>query len=320
MPHGLMSFCVAFVASAVLAPLVGRAAVWLGVVDNPDGHRKLHDRPIPLTGGPTLLISLAIALISTYCFFPEVLQSTHGDKRFVTLLMLSGGLIVLLGVVDDRYGLRGRQKLAGQIVAAMILIPSDITIRNISVFGVPISFGDFAPIVTLVVLVGAINALNLIDGVDGLASTTGIILSLSIASVTHILAARPDGFLISLILAGALCGFLIYNFPPARMFLGDSGSMLVGLVLGAVALKCSIKDYAAATLIMPTAIWAIPLFDVAMAVVRRKLTGRSIYETDRGHLHHCLERKGHTGSSPAGRDNFSLCDHWCWSCHRFSHP
>ena len=84
------------------------------------------------------------------------------------------------------------------------------------------------------------------DGVDGLACTTGIVLSLSIATVTLIMAARPDGLLISLILAGALCGFLIYNFPPARMFLGDSGSMLIGLFLGAVALKCSIKDYAAA--------------------------------------------------------------------------
>jgi len=106
---------------------------------------------------------------------------------------------------------------------------------------------------------------------------------------------RPDGLLISLALAGALFGFLVYNFPPARMFLGDSGSMLIGLILGTVALKCSVKQYAAVTLIMPTAIWAIPIFDSAMAIVRRRLTGRSIYATDRGHLHHCLVRRGHTG-------------------------
>jgi UDP-GlcNAc:undecaprenyl-phosphate GlcNAc-1-phosphate transferase len=152
-----------------------------------------------------------------------------------------------------------------------------------------------APFVTVFWILGAVNALNLIDGVDGLASTTGIILSLSVAAVTYILGGRPDGLLISLALAGALTGFLFFNFPPARMFLGDSGSMLIGLILGSVALKCSLKQYAAVALIMPTAIWAIPIFDVAMAILRRRLTGRSIYTTDRGHLHHCLARHGHTG-------------------------
>jgi len=144
-------------------------------------------------------------------------------------------------------------------------------------------------------IVGAINALNLIDGVDELASTTGIVLSLSIAAVTFLQHGRDDGLLIALALSGALCGFLAYNFPPARMLLGDSGSMLVGPILGTVALKCSVKQYTAVALIMPTAIWAIPIFDVAMAIVRRRLTGRSIYATDRGHLHHCLQRRGHTG-------------------------
>ncbi|MCP4785106.1 MAG: undecaprenyl/decaprenyl-phosphate alpha-N-acetylglucosaminyl 1-phosphate transferase [Fuerstiella sp.] len=279
---------------------MARFARCVGLLDQPDDRRKLHDRPIPLTGGPTILISAFVAVTITLWLNPELLKPTVNDAKFLASLLVSGGLIVAIGVIDDRYGLRGRQKLAGQIVAALIMLPSGIIVSKVSAFGFTMSFGDLAPIMTLLWLVGATNALNLIDGVDGLASTTGIVLSLSIAAVLYIFGGRPDGLLISLVLAGALFGFLIFNFPPARMFLGDSGSMLIGLVLGAVAMKCSIKQYAAVALILPTAIWAIPLFDVAMAIVRRNLTGRSIYETDRGHLHHCLQRNGVGGARLLG--------------------
>ena len=295
MSSGLLAFLAALFASTTAAPLFARIALRLGLVDAPDDHRKLHDKPVPLTGGPTILLSTIFAVAITLWWFPDLLRPTANDIKFLLGLFIAGGLIVTIGLIDDRFGMRGRQKLAGQILAACILLPTGITIREISIVGIPISFGDLAPIVTLIALVGAMNALNLIDGVDGLACTTGIVLSISIAAVTFIYGGRPDGLMISLVLAGSLSGFLIYNFPPARMFLGDSGSMLIGLILGAVALKCSIKQYAAATLVMPTAIWAIPLFDVSMAIVRRKLTGRSIYATDRGHLHHCLERKGVSG-------------------------
>ena len=286
----------ASISALILAPVVGYVCRLLGIIDRPDGHRKLHARAVPLTGGPTVLLSMVGSIGITAYLFPDLLSSIKGDTRFLLLLAAASLLIVGLGVLDDRFGIRGRQKLFGQFLAALIMVPSGIMIRQVEVFGYPIEFGDVAPLVTIFWILGAINALNLIDGVDGLASTTGIILSLSVAAVTYILGGRPDGLLISLALAGALIGFLFYNFPPAKMFLGDSGSMLIGLVLGCVALKCSLKQYAAVALIMPTAIWAIPIFDVAMAIVRRRLTGRSIYATDRGHLHHCLVRRGHTGA------------------------
>lgn len=296
MSFGLLAFFTAFVASAVAAPLFGRLAVRFGVVDAPDGHRKLHLEAVPLTGGPTLVASGLIAVCVTLLVFPNTLSSTAHDVKFLLGLLAAGSCLVVVGIIDDRVGVRGRQKLAAQIVAATMMLPTGIVIREATILGIHVSFGDLAPLITVIVLVGSINALNLIDGVDGLASTTGIVLSLSIAAVTWIYGARPDGLMISLVLAGSLTGFLIYNFPPAKMFLGDSGSMLIGLVLGSVALKCSIKQYAVPALLMPTAIWAIPLFDVSMAIVRRKLTGRSIYETDRGHLHHCLQRKGVSGA------------------------
>ena len=295
MNSSVLAIISACLSALIMAPLVARVCRWLGVVDKPDGHRKLHSFAVPLTGGPTVFLSIVLAIVFTGYAFPGVLSANEGDIRFLVSLACASLLIVVVGILDDRFGLRGRQKLAGQFLAALIMVPSGILIQRIELFGFPIEFGDVAPFVTVFWILGAVNALNLIDGVDGLASTTGIILSLSVAAVTYILGGRPDGLLISLALAGALIGFLFYNFPPARMFLGDSGSMLIGLVLGSVALKCSLKQYAAVALIMPTAIWAIPIFDVAMAILRRRLTGRSIYTTDRGHLHHCLARHGHTG-------------------------
>lgn len=295
MNPSLLTFLVSLGTAILAAPAVALICQLLGVVDRPDGYRKLHASAVPLTGGPTITISVVLAMLAAVFFFPGALLDTKGDFRFLVALSCASALIVLVGILDDRIGLRGRQKLLGQFMAAVIMLPSGIQIRSVEILGYPIEFGDLSIVVTLFWILGAINSLNLIDGVDGLASTTGIVLSLSIAAVTYITGGRPDGLLISLALAGALCGFLVYNFPPARMFLGDSGSMLIGLILGCVALKCSVKQYTAVALIMPTAIWAIPIFDSAMAIIRRRLTGRSIYATDRGHLHHCLVRRGHTG-------------------------
>ena len=240
MNSSVVALISASLASLTLAPVIGVVCRWLGIVDQPDGHRKLHARAVPLTGGPTVLLSIVAAIAITTYAFPGLLSASDGDVRFLLSLAGASFVIVLVGMLDDRFGLRGRQKLAGQFLAALIMVPSGILIRRIELFGYPIEFGDVAPFVTVFWILGAVNALNLIDGVDGLASTTGIILSLSVAAVTYILGGRPDGLLISLALAGALAGFLFYNFPPARMFLGDSGSMLIGLVLGSVALKCSL--------------------------------------------------------------------------------
>lgn len=297
MNPSLIAFLSALACSVMVAPIVGVIARRFGIVDHPDGHRKLHRRIVPLTGGPTVLLSLFAGLATVLWVHPTVLHPTRNDFNFLMLLGLAGSLIVILGILDDKVGLRGRQKLFGQFIAAAIMIPSGIAIRRIQLFGIQIEFGDLSSIVTVFWILGAINALNLIDGVDGLASTIGIVLSLSVAAVTVILGGRVDGLIISLSLAGALTGFLCFNFPPAKMFLGDSGSMLIGLVVGCVALKCSVRQYATMALVMPTAIWAIPIFDVSMAIVRRRLTGRSIYATDRGHLHHCLVRQGHSGST-----------------------
>jgi UDP-GlcNAc:undecaprenyl-phosphate GlcNAc-1-phosphate transferase len=136
-------------------------------------------------------------------------------------------------------------------------------------------------------LLGAINSLNLLDGIDGLATTIGIILCATIAIIA-VGFTQPAVAVVAAVFVGSLVGFLPYNFPPAKMFLGDAGSMLIGLVVGSLAIGGSMKGPATVAMAAPLAIWALPIFDSLAAIMRRKLSGRSIYATDRGHLHHRL--------------------------------
>ena len=137
-------------------------------------------------------------------------------------------------------------------------------------------------------LLGAINSLNLLDGIDGLATMLGIILSCTIAVLAALYCDNPAIAIVAMVFAGSLIGFLRFNFPPASIFLGDTGSMLIGLVVGALAIRGSLKGAGTVLLTAPLAVWMLPILDVVAAIMRRKLTGRSIYTTDRGHLHHRL--------------------------------
>lgn len=279
---------------AALTPLVRRVAIRAGIVDRPDGRRKLHKEPTPLGGGLAILASLFLVAAIAAFWSPSLRGGVLRHLPFLTGLASALVVIVSVGLLDDRFHLRGRQKLAGQILAAGILVASGLVVRRLQVFGIHVDLGLLAIPFTIFWLLGAINALNLIDGMDGLAGSVGLILSLTIAAIAWMSGREVDGF-IALALGGAILGFLVHNLPPARIFLGDAGSMLIGLLLGALAIRSSIKGAATVALAAPTVIWAIPIFDVSMAIIRRKLTGRSIYETDRGHLHHCLQRSGYSG-------------------------
>jgi UDP-GlcNAc:undecaprenyl-phosphate GlcNAc-1-phosphate transferase len=219
------------------------------------------------------------------------LTGEHGPVYFG--LFLASAVIAIVGVIDDRRGLRGRHKLIGQLVAVVIVMSFGLQVRSIGLFGSHIDLGSLAPFFTAFWLLGAINSLNLIDGMDGLLGSVGIIVTLSMAIMAFLIG--PSGWLAACVaaaLAGALLGFLCFNFPPAAIFMGDCGSMLVGLVIGVLAIESSLKGPATVALAGPLALLVIPIFDTSAAIVRRKLTGRSIYTTDRGHLHHVLQRSG----------------------------
>ncbi len=278
-----------------LTPLVRLLASKIGLIDHPDGRRKLHLQPIALGGGIAVFLSAILGLVCANFASTTLSAIVDGTQAsFITGLLASSAFIVGVGLIDDRYHLRGRQKLLGQMIAVSILVASGLIVRQIQIFDLKIELGLLSIPFTMFWLLGAINALNLIDGLDGLASGVGVILSLAIAGIACMTGHDADA-VIAMAMCGALLGFLIYNLPPASIYLGDAGSMLIGLLLGALAMRSSFKGPATVALLAPTVIWTIPILDVGMAILRRKLTGRSIYDTDRGHLHHCLLRRGISG-------------------------
>lgn len=281
----------ALAASWLLTPLVRTAATRLGVVDCPDGQRKLHSRPIPLGGGVAIFLA-GTCTLTAIAWLDPAWPGREAD--FLYWLLAAAGVLCVVGLIDDRWRLRGRQKLVGQVIAVGILMGSGLCIDSVQLFAWKLHLGTFAIPFTMFWLLGAINALNLIDGSDGVATTVGIVLSMALVALAMLTGHVADA-IVAAALLGALCGFLRYNFPPASIFLGDTGSMLIGLMLGVLAIRSALKGPATVALAAPTALWAIPLFDVCMAILRRKLTGRSIYATDRSHLHHCLQQRGYSG-------------------------
>jgi UDP-GlcNAc:undecaprenyl-phosphate GlcNAc-1-phosphate transferase len=276
--------------------VVPRAKKWgfrVGLVDHPDRERKLHDRAIPLIGGIAVFVTTLLTLALVAIFLRGFPFKMVPDPMALVGLLVASLLILILGIIDDRYAIRGRQKLLGQIIAATVLIACGYGFDVISVFGQ--HFRDEMPIIYILVayawiLVG-INSVNLLDGADGFAATIGI-LTCAALSVMAFTVGRYADAIICAAMAGALTAFMRYNFPPASAYLGDAGSMLIGLFIAAIALKSNYKQATAYTFLAPIALLAIPMFDTLAAIVRRRLTGRSIYTVDRGHLHHALMGRG----------------------------
>ncbi len=187
--------------------------------------------------------------------------------------------------------LRGRHKIIGQLAAATLVNLSGVEVRHVHLFQFDIELGLLSAPFTIFFLLGAINSLNLIDGMDGLLGTVALIVTAAFA----ILALLGDNYTaacVALALVGAILAFLRYNLPPASIYLGDCGSMLIGLIVGVLAIQSSLKAPATVALAAPIAVMIIPILDTTAAILRRKLTGRSLYDTDRGHIHHCLLHKG----------------------------
>ena len=263
-----------------------------GFVDRPDGRRKKHKLPVALGGGVAVLLSCAVALgLVAHIYLGIAPEEIVGPE---SLLGLSCAAVLLcaVGLYDDAYNMRGVYKLIWQLVAASLIVGGGgLSIEKIELFGVIWPIGFFGIPLAMLWIVAAVNSLNLIDGMDGLATTVGFVFSVTIG-VMALTDHRNLDAVIAFTMAGALLGFLRHNWPPAKIYLGDSGSMLIGVVLGTLALRCQFKEAATLAVAAPLAIWAIPMLDSVAALARRKLTGRSMYVTDRGHIHHRLLTRG----------------------------
>lgn len=280
--------------SLAVVPLARSLARHVGLVDRPDGRRKLHQRIVPVAGGVAILASSLLVLFGVFASSFEAADWFANNTQLLGLLP-GAILICFVGVLDDRVGLRGRYKLAGQVFAVGVVMAFGLRVDAVHLFAWRVELGWFAIPFTLFWLLGAINSLNLLDGMDGLLGTVGTIVCLAIAVLAALHGHWAEAA-VAATLAGALLGFLRYNLPPATIFLGDAGSMLIGLVIGVLAIRCSLKGTTTVALATPLALLILPIFDTSAAIIRRKLTGRSIYTTDRGHLHHCL--LGHGMSRP----------------------
>jgi UDP-GlcNAc:undecaprenyl-phosphate GlcNAc-1-phosphate transferase len=284
-------FAISFLGNLLLTPCVRALAGRWGLVDRPDGRRKMHGRPTPVAGGLALLASTLLAL-PALLLAPESVRLMFMDQAEPLLGLLVAAVVICgVGVLDDYGLLRGRHKVLGQLVAIAIVIGSGVTVQRIQLFNWDLDLGLLAWPFTAFLLLGAMNSLNLLDGMDGMLSCVGLIV-LSAFAAMAVQSGHLPSALIAVALVGSLAGFLRYNFPPASIFLGDCGSMLIGLVVGVLAIRCSLKGPATVALAAPLATLTIPILDTTAAIVRRKLTGRSLYTSDRGHLHHCLLDRG----------------------------
>ncbi|MGE5674893.1 MAG: MraY family glycosyltransferase [Mycobacterium leprae] len=276
-------FGLALVLSLLLTPLARKLALRLGFVDRPVA-RSMHTEPKPYLGGLAIFGAfLAAVLVGGGLKDPKVVG-----------LLVSGTLIVLLGVIDDRVRLSAKTKLVGQLFAAAVLV---------YVFGVRIDyvysplgdkfiqFGAWAGPLTIFWVVAFTNVVNLIDGLDGLAAGIS-----TITSLTLLLVSLQHGFssavVVTAALAGSAIGFLRYNFNPAKIFMGDAGAMFLGFALAAVSVTGVLKTTVTIGVFVPLVALALPIFDTAFAIIRRLASGKSIGEADKDHLHHRLLRLG----------------------------
>ncbi len=285
----------AAVFSLALTPIVRNAARARGLVDSPDGRRKLHAAPVPRIGGLAVFLSFALSLGAIVAAVPDALGG-RGTAALGSLhLVIASAAVMLVGLADDLRGVRPWAKLLVQAGAAVYLYVNGYQIQSLSnPFGASTwELGPLALPVTLLWFVGMSNAFNLIDGLDGLAAGVGLF-STTTLFIAALINGRLEAALLATALAGALLGFLRYNFNPASIFLGDSGSLFVGFALAAFALRSWMKSSAAIAVAAPLLALALPILDATIAVTRRAISGKPLFDADGDHIHHRLVRMGFT--------------------------
>jgi UDP-GlcNAc:undecaprenyl-phosphate/decaprenyl-phosphate GlcNAc-1-phosphate transferase len=292
--HILILIATALAVTLATTPVVRRLSVRASLVDEP-GARKVHTTAVPRLGGVAIMSGFAAALLvevagETWWAWQRVVTHSGGQ---VLGAVLGVAVIFTLGLIDDIRGMKAGVKFAGQLLAAAVTIAFGLRIEFFSnPFGpgrLPLDWLSYP--LTALWLVGFANVFNLIDGLDGLAAGVA-----AIAAASFIALAVDMNQAIAAVLAasliGACIGFLRYNFNPASIYMGDSGALSIGFVLGCVTLTGVMKSAAAISLVAPLLIIGVPLFDTASAIIRRWRHGRPIHEADNGHIHHRLLHRG----------------------------
>ncbi|MRH41305.1 undecaprenyl/decaprenyl-phosphate alpha-N-acetylglucosaminyl 1-phosphate transferase [Aquibacillus halophilus] len=279
-----LALIVCFLISMAITPYVKKLALKVGATDQPDS-RKVHTKIMPRLGGLAIFVSFIIGFI---IFSPE------GQK--IWPVVVGASLITLIGALDDKYQLSAKVKFSGQFVVALITVLGGIQIDFITL---PFGFADRIDIgllsipITIIWIVGVTNAINLIDGLDGLAAGVS---SIALITISGMAIALGDGFvaLIGFMLLGSTIGFLLYNFHPAKIFMGDTGALFLGYMISILSIMGLFKNVTLFSLLIPIIILGVPILDTLFAIIRRILHRTPISAPDKLHLHHCLLRLGYS--------------------------
>lgn len=285
----VMAFVIACVAAAIITPFTIRLAFRVGAIDVPKDDRKIHSKAMPRIGGLAFIAGFAI---STFVMFVCCEIDKTINLVDVNLLGFFAGafVIVATGLLDDIKGIKPIFKLVGQLLAATCVVLSGIRIGYIEIpFLEMYGLSELLSIiVTIGWIVGVTNAINLIDGLDGLATGVSAISVVSLLAIFLLNGAADIPLILVAALLGSLIGFLPYNFNPAKTFMGDVGSNFLGYTLATISMLGMAKTYTAMAIVLPVIVLALPIFDTLFAIIRRVLSGKSIMQADRGHLHHRL--------------------------------
>ena len=260
-------------------PIIKKIAFHINALDIPN-ERKIHKKPMPRLGGLGIFSGFLIG----YMLF--------GNHTYLMNSILIGSFVLLIvGMIDDINSIKARYKLLGQIVASMIVVLyGGLLLKDISFFGLYVDFGILSYPITIMFILGCINCMNLIDGMDGLAGGISSIFFLTIGIIAVIKGQFALATALTFIMFGSTLGFLFHNFYPAKIFMGDSGSMFLGLMIAVITLL-GFKSTMMSAIIIPFFILAVPIFDTVFAIIRRKLKGESFATPDKSHIHHQLLKR-----------------------------
>ena len=280
----ILAFAVAFIVAVALTPLTARLGRRVGAVDQPR-ERGLSEHPTPLLGG--LAILAAVLGASLIFIDPGV-----ADDEKIRGILAGAILVTLVGALDDRFDLPAAIKFIGQIVAATIPVVAGVEVANITLpFIGAVDLGSAGAPLTVLGIVFVINVVNFSDGVDGLAAGVCAISAVAFSIIAFDLG-RGSAAVLAAIIAGAAAGFLVFNFHPAKVFMGDAGSNLLGLLLACVAVEGAVKTQVVLALVFPLLVLAVPFLDTTFVVLKRLKYGRPVYVADQSHFHHRMNRIG----------------------------
>ncbi|MBI9017253.1 MAG: undecaprenyl/decaprenyl-phosphate alpha-N-acetylglucosaminyl 1-phosphate transferase [Phycisphaerae bacterium] len=283
----IFTYALALLLSTIFTPLVIFAARSLGVNDAPNA-RSVHTKSIPRLGGLAIFLAMMSVAVPMLIFDDPIGHMFLTIATNMMVLLSAGAFIFMVGFIDDLVGIRARTKFLAQIVAAVVVCYFGIRIDQLSVGSwFSIDFGWWSWPITILWIAGVTNAVNLIDGLDGLAAGISSIVCGTIA-VLSIYMGQPVMAVIMLAMLGSLSGFLLFNFNPARIFMGDCGSLFLGFILATSSVMCASKSTTIVGLALPFIALGVPIFDMLFSMLRRLLERRSMFSADRGHVHHRL--------------------------------